>query len=136
MSPAWMFWPRRHFDTSGKSGALIHHRRPVAFRSTRFRLKVRQVFRSRCNPRQQQMFARPRAGDVEQSPFGFVDIVQFGDARAILSRHSLSISTGIATSQPGDPLEQVVKRADLKMLHAKRLYYLEANWDRRAIGAA
>ena len=43
----------------------------------------------------------------------------------------LSISTGIATSRPGDRLEQVVKRADMKMLHSKRLYYLEANQDRR-----
>jgi diguanylate cyclase (GGDEF)-like protein len=48
----------------------------------------------------------------------------------------LSISTGIATSRPGDRLEQVVKRADLKMLHAKRLYYLQANRDRRGAGAA
>lgn len=48
----------------------------------------------------------------------------------------LSISTGIATSRPGDRLEQVVKRADLKMLHAKRLYYLQANRDRRGTGAA
>ena len=48
----------------------------------------------------------------------------------------LSISTGIATSRPGDRLEQVVKRADLKMLHAKRLYYLAANRDRRGTGAA
>jgi diguanylate cyclase (GGDEF)-like protein len=44
----------------------------------------------------------------------------------------LSISTGIATSRPGDRLEQVVKRADMKMLHAKRLYYLQDNRDRRA----
>ena len=48
----------------------------------------------------------------------------------------LSISTGIATSRPGDRLEQVVKRADMKMLHAKRLYYLQANRDRRGAGAA
>lgn len=48
----------------------------------------------------------------------------------------LSISTGIATSRPGDRLEQVVKRADLKMLHAKRLYYLQANRDRRGTGTA
>jgi diguanylate cyclase (GGDEF)-like protein/PAS domain S-box-containing protein len=48
---------------------------------------------------------------------------------------ALSISTGIATSRPGDRLEQVVKRADLKMLHAKRLFYLEANRDRRRTGA-
>jgi diguanylate cyclase (GGDEF)-like protein len=43
----------------------------------------------------------------------------------------LSISTGIATSRPGDRLEQVVKRADMKMLHAKRLYYLQDNRERR-----
>jgi diguanylate cyclase (GGDEF)-like protein/PAS domain S-box-containing protein len=48
----------------------------------------------------------------------------------------LSLSTGIATSRPGDRLEQVVKRADMKMLHAKRLYYLQANNDRRSSGAA
>ena len=47
----------------------------------------------------------------------------------------LSVSTGIATSRPGDRLEQVVKRADMKMLHAKRLYYLQANRDRRGTGA-
>ena len=45
----------------------------------------------------------------------------------------LSIPTGIATSRPGDRLEQVVKRADMKMLHAKRLYYLQANRDRRGV---
>jgi PleD family two-component response regulator len=49
---------------------------------------------------------------------------------------ALSISTGIATSRPGDRLEQVVKRADMKMLHAKRLYYLQANRDRRGTGTA
>lgn len=48
----------------------------------------------------------------------------------------LSISTGIATSRPGDRLEQVVKRADMKMLHAKRLHYLQANREQRGIGAA
>ena len=48
----------------------------------------------------------------------------------------LSMSTGIATSRPGDRLEQVVKRADMKMLHAKRLYYLEAKRDRRVTGVA
>jgi diguanylate cyclase (GGDEF)-like protein len=49
---------------------------------------------------------------------------------------SLSISVGIATSRSNDRLEQVVKRADMKMLHAKRLYYLQANGDRRGTGAA
>lgn len=48
----------------------------------------------------------------------------------------LSVSTGIATGRPGDRLEQVVKRADMKMLHAKRLYYLQMNRDRRGTGAA
>ena len=48
----------------------------------------------------------------------------------------LSISAGVATSRSGDRLEQVVKRADMKMLHAKRLYYLQANRDRRATGVA
>src|SRR5580658_2555968 len=49
---------------------------------------------------------------------------------------SLSISVGIATSRSNDRLEQVVKRADMKMLHAKRLYYLQTNRDRRQTGAA
>jgi diguanylate cyclase (GGDEF)-like protein len=49
---------------------------------------------------------------------------------------SLSISVGIATSRSNDRLEQVVKRADMKMLHAKRLYYLQANQDRRETGVA
>jgi diguanylate cyclase (GGDEF)-like protein len=48
----------------------------------------------------------------------------------------LSISTGVATSRPGDRLEQVVKRADMKMLHAKRLFYLQTNRDRRGTGTA
>lgn len=49
---------------------------------------------------------------------------------------ALSISTGIATSRSGERLEQVVKRADMLMLQAKRLYYLQANRDRRGTGAA
>jgi diguanylate cyclase (GGDEF)-like protein len=48
----------------------------------------------------------------------------------------LSISTGMATSRPGDRLEQVVKRADMKMLYAKRLYYMQANRDRRGAHSA
>ncbi len=48
----------------------------------------------------------------------------------------LSISAGIATSRPGDRLEQVVKRADMKMLHTKRMYYLRANRNRRKTGIA
>jgi diguanylate cyclase (GGDEF)-like protein len=43
----------------------------------------------------------------------------------------LSISTGIATSRPGDRLEQVIKRADMKMLHAKRMYHLRSSGNRR-----
>ncbi|MDB5652671.1 MAG: histidine kinase [Tardiphaga sp.] len=49
---------------------------------------------------------------------------------------ALSVSTGIATSRPGDRLEQVIKRADMKMLHAKRLYYMQAERDRRGTGVA
>jgi diguanylate cyclase (GGDEF)-like protein len=48
----------------------------------------------------------------------------------------LSISAGVATSRPSDRLEQVVKRADMKMLHAKRLYYLQTNRDRRGTSVA
>jgi diguanylate cyclase (GGDEF)-like protein len=48
----------------------------------------------------------------------------------------LGISAGIATSRPGERLEQVVKRADMKMLHAKRMYYLQADRDRRETGGA
>jgi diguanylate cyclase (GGDEF)-like protein len=49
---------------------------------------------------------------------------------------TLNISTGIATSRPGERLEHVAKRADMKMLHAKRMYYLETNRDKRGTGAA
>ena len=48
----------------------------------------------------------------------------------------LSISTGIATSRPGDRLEQVVKRADMKMLHAKRMYHLRSSGNRRKASVA
>jgi diguanylate cyclase (GGDEF)-like protein len=48
----------------------------------------------------------------------------------------LSISVGIATSRPGDRLEQVVKRADMKMLHAKRMHYLRAERNPRKTGVA
>ncbi|CAN5476388.1 sensor domain-containing diguanylate cyclase [soil metagenome] len=47
----------------------------------------------------------------------------------------LSLSTGIATSRPGERLEAVVKRADMLMLQAKRSYYVEGNRDRREHGA-
>src|SRR5579863_1479712 len=48
----------------------------------------------------------------------------------------LSISTGMATSRPGDRLEQVFKRADMKMLHAKRMYHLRSSGNRRKTTAA
>jgi PleD family two-component response regulator len=38
----------------------------------------------------------------------------------------LSFSMGAATSQPGERLEAVVKRADLLMYEAKRAYYAVA----------
>jgi diguanylate cyclase (GGDEF)-like protein len=47
----------------------------------------------------------------------------------------LSLSTGIATSKPGERLEQVVKHADMQMLQAKRLHYTQADRDRRNAGA-
>ncbi len=43
----------------------------------------------------------------------------------------LSLSIGIATQRPGERLEAVVKRADLRMLDAKREHYSTANNDRR-----
>ncbi len=43
----------------------------------------------------------------------------------------LSLSMGLATSQPGERLEAVVKRADLAMLEAKREHYTRAAHDRR-----
>jgi len=48
----------------------------------------------------------------------------------------LGISTGMATSRPDERLEQVAKRADMKMLHAKRMYYLQADRDRRGTDRA
>jgi hypothetical protein len=39
----------------------------------------------------------------------------------------LGISAGIATSRPGDRLEQVAKRADINMRQEKRLYHLQTN---------
>jgi diguanylate cyclase (GGDEF)-like protein len=36
---------------------------------------------------------------------------------------TLSLSMGAATSEPGERLEDVVKRADLLMFDAKRAYY-------------
>ena len=43
----------------------------------------------------------------------------------------LSVSIGIATSEPGERLEDVVKRADLRMLRAKRAFYAQTDHDRR-----
>jgi diguanylate cyclase (GGDEF)-like protein len=48
----------------------------------------------------------------------------------------LSVSAGLATSEPGDRLEQVVKRADMNMLRAKRMYHLQTNRNRRKTSAA
>jgi diguanylate cyclase (GGDEF)-like protein len=47
----------------------------------------------------------------------------------------LSLSMGIATSEPGERLEAVVKRADLAMLQAKREHYAQAESERRAVTA-
>ncbi|MDO9020463.1 MAG: sensor domain-containing diguanylate cyclase [Pseudolabrys sp.] len=44
----------------------------------------------------------------------------------------LSLSMGLATSQPGERLEAVVKRADLAMLQAKREHYAQMTHERRA----
>jgi diguanylate cyclase (GGDEF)-like protein len=44
----------------------------------------------------------------------------------------LSLSMGIATSEPGERLEAVVKRADLAMLDAKREHYTRTDSERRA----
>jgi len=45
----------------------------------------------------------------------------------------LSLSMGIATSEKGERLEAVVKRADLAMLNAKREYYSRSEYDRRRV---
>ena len=45
---------------------------------------------------------------------------------------TLSFSMGAATRLPGERLEDVVKRADLKMYEAKRAYYSNAQPDRRS----
>ena len=49
---------------------------------------------------------------------------------------SLGLSMGLATSQPGERLEAVVRRADLLMYEAKREYYSAAEADRRRRNAA
>ena len=48
----------------------------------------------------------------------------------------LSLSMGLATSEPGERLEAVVKRADMAMLAAKREHYAQAEHDRRALAGA
>ena len=48
----------------------------------------------------------------------------------------LSLSMGIATSQPGERLEAVVKRADLAMLAAKRDHYVRTDTERRGLAAS
>lgn len=48
----------------------------------------------------------------------------------------LSLSMGIATSEKGERLEAVVKRADLAMLEAKREHYAQAEFDRRRQAAS
>jgi diguanylate cyclase (GGDEF)-like protein len=47
----------------------------------------------------------------------------------------LSLSMGAATSQRGERLEDVVKRADLLMFDAKRAYYSATTYDRRRDGS-
>lgn len=44
---------------------------------------------------------------------------------------ALNLSLGRATSRAGERLEHVVKRADIRMLEAKRLYYSQTERDRR-----
>ncbi len=48
----------------------------------------------------------------------------------------LSLSMGLATSEPGERLEAAVKRADLAMLAAKREHYVQAEYDRRVLTKA
>jgi diguanylate cyclase (GGDEF)-like protein len=48
----------------------------------------------------------------------------------------LSLSMGLATSQPGERLEAVVKRADLEMLAAKREHYERTDTERRRLAAS
>ena len=48
----------------------------------------------------------------------------------------LSLSMGMATSEPGERLEAVVKRADLSMLEAKREHYSQAEPVRRRLAAS
>jgi diguanylate cyclase (GGDEF)-like protein len=48
----------------------------------------------------------------------------------------LSLSMGLATAEPGERLEAVVKRADLAMLGAKRDHYTRAEQERRRLAAS
>jgi diguanylate cyclase (GGDEF)-like protein len=48
----------------------------------------------------------------------------------------LSMSMGLATSEPGERLEAVVKRADLAMLAAKREHYARMDTERRVVAAS
>ena len=48
----------------------------------------------------------------------------------------LSLSMGLATSQHGERLEAVVKRADLAMLAAKREHYARMDTERRVLSAS
>ena len=43
----------------------------------------------------------------------------------------LCLSLGAATARPGERLEEVTKRADLRMLRAKRGYYADLDTNRR-----
>ena len=47
------------------------------------------------------------------------------------STRPLSVAIGMSTSLPGEPLQAVVKRADLAMYRSKRAYYSVAENDRR-----
>ncbi|MFA6266258.1 MAG: sensor domain-containing diguanylate cyclase [Pseudolabrys sp.] len=47
----------------------------------------------------------------------------------------LSLSMGIATSEAGERLEAVVKRADMAMLEAKREHYAQAEYERRRVAS-
>ena len=69
-----------------------------------------------------------RAGGeaMVQALLGLVDI-----NNQFYSDLELSLSTGLATSEPGERLEAVAKRADLDMLEAKRLHYAAPEHDRR-----
>ena len=46
---------------------------------------------------------------------------------------ALSLSIGVATSHPGEKLEETVKRADARMYEAKRRYYERGGHERRGV---